>query len=775
MNRHFPEPGSHLTAQPVFEQQSAPQIAGLIDLDYLFAAARRQFRLVLFFMALGLVLGVVYLANAIPAYTSSATILIDKRQLSAVDRLAQSSGLFKDDAEMMSEVEILRSGKIANMVVDRLNLDEDEAFLAQNSNPFRRLVSLAITTVRTTLLGEPAVEEAARNREIALAILDDNREVRRVGTTYVLEVAYTDTDPARAATIATGFAEAYLQDQIESKLDASRRASEWMVGRIEQIRGQHLQAERAVAEYKAANDLIDVNGRLVSEQQQGELATQLTTRRSETNEARANFEQIQAVLQADDPTATVAAAIGDETIRELRRLYLQVQKEADELTARLGPDHAQVRDRRDQMASYEQQIRGELQRLAEAYRNTLDVRLSRERAAEEALLSAVRQNAEANSTLIELRELEREAASYRAVYETILNQYQSSVTNEDFPVGEARVITAATPSKRPSQPVRSMVLGLSAALGLLAGAGLGFLREYNDRFFRSAEQVRDETGLPFLGYVPMIADGGRVAAKRPIGPLTLHPFSRRMRYATEHPLSIFAETLRATRVSLELRFGGQPGGKVVGVVSALPSEGKSTVAANLARILASGSPNRVLLIDGDLRDPGLSRAIAPHARLGLAELLTGKASMPEVVMTGDLPNLDVVPAASTQLQFESAALLGSARMADLLRALAARYDYVVLDLPPILPVVDVKAVAGYVDAFAVVVRWGGTSRLLVRNALGEDPRLTEKALGVILNQTDVDMLKLYSPAAGPDYRTGRYYGSYISDKKVRAPDAEKTG
>lgn len=299
------------------------------------------------------------------------------------------------------------------------------------------------------------------------------------------------------------------------------------------------------------------------------------------------------------------------------------------------------------------------------------------------------------------------------------------------------------------------MLALGLVVGGMAGVGAAFVLEMRDRVFRTGEQVQSELGVEFLGLLPALSVSTHRptdAAPPPAGSLgTVAPS---MRYALSAPLSGFAETLRATKVAADIALRAKRP-RVIGVVSVLPSEGKTTVSKNLASLVASlGS--KTLLIDGDLRNPGLTRAIAPHTTHGLVELLQGQRTITEVALREPDSGLTIIPAIVNRKMTNSSDLLSSQAMRNLLARTEGLFDYVILDLPPIGPVIDVRAAADLVDAFVFVVEWGKTPRALVRSTLEVESEVMERCLGVVLNKVDQTKMKLYE---GSEYRN-YYYSKY---------------
>jgi polysaccharide biosynthesis transport protein len=225
--------------------------------------------------------------------------------------------------------------------------------------------------------------------------------------------------------------------------------------------------------------------------------------------------------------------------------------------------------------------------------------------------------------------------------------------------------------------------------------------------------------------------------------------------ATAMPLSRFAESIRSIRVAIDLDPRRKPS-KVVGLTSTLPDEGKSTIAASLAQQLAN-SGKRVIVIDCDLRNPSLSAALAPDAEAGITDIVSATRSLEDTVWTDSQTKLDFLPG-KTERASEATDLLCSDQTKKLFQKLRKTYDYVIVDLPPLAPVVDARAVSALLDSFILVVEWGRTPADVVKHALNTAPNVHDALLGVVLNKTNMKAMKRYSRYG--DYYNNEHYVRY---------------
>jgi succinoglycan biosynthesis transport protein ExoP len=325
-----------------------------------------------------------------------------------------------------------------------------------------------------------------------------------------------------------------------------------------------------------------------------------------------------------------------------------------------------------------------------------------------------------------------------------------------------------------------MVLGLSLVLGVLMGAAFGALNEFNERFFRTGEDVRDWLGVKFLGYLPL--QGAMEtklygAAPEPANPSYLRRSPRsesaqarrsRMRIAVDAPASMFAETLRNAKIACDVVLQGS-NSRIIGVVSVLPAEGKSTVAANLAALLAANG-SKTLLIDGDLRNPGLTRALGIKSKVGLVEAVVSEEPWQSVLKVERQTKLAIIPAVVRRQFSHSSELLSSAGMRRLLDEARQSFEYIIVDLPPLGPVVDAKAFAPFADGFVLVAEWGRTPRALLRSILHSETLVAKKVLGLVLNKVELKKLAKYG-SFGSSGHFLEQYSTYYRDAEVRPKKA----
>jgi capsular exopolysaccharide synthesis family protein len=495
--------------------------------------------------------------------------------------------------------------------------------------------------------------------------------------------------------------------------------------------------------------------------------------RAQTSEASARLNRFEAILASNSQDsasignldASGADALSNPIINSLRQQYLEYARRESEWSARFGRDHLAVVNLRTRMKGVRTSILDEVHRLAESSRSDFEVAKQRQQEIEKQLALAVSQSRTTNSAELTMRELETNAKGYRSLYESFLQRYMGSVQQESFPISEARVISPAAPPQSKSKPKTGLILLLGIFGGIGLGAALGFLREIMDRVFRTSAQIEATLQLPCLSLVPLLKDTEQkkpspraaIQADTEFGQRTLSRSSGIYWAATTMPLSRFAESIRSIRLAIDLN-PTNTSNKIVGITSALPNEGKSTIAASLAQLIAHGG-KRVIIVDCDLRNPSLSANLAPSAGAGIIDVLSGARSLEETIWRDPKTNLAFLPAAKRAPLFQTSEILAAEGTRKLFEKLRATYDYVIVDLPPLAPIVDVRATTPLVDCFVLVVEWGRTKIDVVQHALHSAPDVYETLIGAVLNKTDMRLMKRYDNYHN-DYYNNEYYTRY---------------
>jgi succinoglycan biosynthesis transport protein ExoP len=416
---------------------------------------------------------------------------------------------------------------------------------------------------------------------------------------------------------------------------------------------------------------------------------------------------------------------------------------------------------RNQMQEIRRNITQELGRIRQGYQSDYDIALARESSLKNSLASVVSETQLTNQAQVQLRELESNSQTFRAMYDSFLQRYMEAIQQQSFPITEARLISPAARPLGKSHPKSAMVLALAFGGGLVLSFGAAFLREINDRVFRTMAQVEDALQTNCLAVVPLLKGGTEgladITSVRPsatsqttAGAVT--PVNSVMRHVVEHPFSRFAEALRSIKVAADIN-GMVRRNNVIGVTSSMPGEGKSTIASNLAQLIAHAG-GRVLLIDGDLRNPSITRALGLPSRGGLVDVIAGDVVLDEALVADPATGLMFLGSGTSSRLLHTNEILSSGAMKKLVDDVRSRFDYVVIDFPPLAPVVDVRATTAIVDAYLFVIEWGRTKIDAVEHALSTARGVHDRLLGTVLNKADPDVIGRYE----------HYHGSYYYKK-----------
>lgn len=744
-----------------------------IDLGKIFAIIRRNLAVFGICGIVGLLLAVAHLATTTRLYTASVDINIGRS--AELETFQDFSGVSGASTEIQIETEllVLRSEKIAERVVRDLSLHENSQFLAAQHSALTRIINVlrssvgrSVAAIRDVfsddlpsieLLENERVDAEIRAIERATERLRSNMSATSLRGSRVLQVRYTSASASLSAQIANAISRAYIEDQLEAADAASQQAIDWLRQRRDQLRIQTDQLVSITERFREENNLIGIDIDRLGAAELDRLTTNLVAARADVVELEARERRLSEIVMSEDTSAVVRETATQNITAGLRSRYLEALRAYNSLASTLGDDHAQTQRRLRDLEELQALMFEEVRRSAELVRD--DLRAARERVESlEVAQARVGQDIGADLTIIsELRDLERNVETVRNLYTNFQQRYQEATQRQEIPVSSARILNQARPPGSPSSPNAQLIFALGGLLGLLSAAGFVAFREWRDDKIRTEEDVRQELGLEYIGGLTIIKGMSSQLATTHNDDASISgvvSLPEIMGFAASNPLSNYAEILRTGKMSLTLRHGHVDRAPKVGFVSAFPAEGKTTTAANFANLLAKQGV-KILLIDADMRNPGLTQAIGKTFERGLVDVLLGECAWREILQTVEDTGLDILPNSKLRPTHTSE-LLGGNAMQGLLSELDQEYDYIFLDLPPLGPVVDARMILEKLDGVFFVLKWGGTSRDMVKRVLRMDPRIIDKCYGVFLN--------LFDPkkAAAYDYYHGYGYSRYRS-------------
>lgn len=734
------------------EHTYEPAPEHVVGLREILGVLRRDWRYPLIGCLIGLLLAVGYVLANPALYTSSARILVDR----SLNRYLQTNKIIDqptfDQAELESQIHILSSESIIVPVIRKLKLAEDAEFVGPPSAAGQQIVWSVSEFIKAAkkLVGwhndAPVRTEAVLER-IAVEAFLKRLSVYREDVANVITVSFQSEDPNKAAAIANAVADTYLATSAEAKSKSTRMTSQWLQDRLTDLKVQAVEADRALQNYKIANNLVEVEKGLKSPDQLTALNAQLNSARMAMAEAKARFDRIQQTISEGKPSATVTDALNNSVIVALRSQYLDLSARAAEIEGRVGQGHMAVTKLHDRMNELLLAIRAEEQRLAGSYASEYQIAKAREAEVAAAIAKLAGESEKKSRAEVKMRDIESSADTFRQLYSNFLQKFQEMNTNQTqaIAIEDARIVTRASPPLNRNSRRASAVLAGSLLMGLLLGAGAAIARELTADVFRTPNVVKDVTGIHCV-MLPTVEPNRMLAA-----PLRRTKSNLIEEVVLNEPYSRFTESLRNVKALINTAQHVHSA-KVIGVVSSVPKEGKTIIAANLAALMIATSGGRTLLIDGDLHLRLLTASLAPDAREGLLEALVDPTRLASLVYKRKHSGLDVLPCVLSARIPNAAELLGSPQMEQLLAAARSTYDYIIIEIPPIMSVVDIKMVERFIDRFIFVVEWGQTKRSLVMEALSEAEFIRERLIGMVLNKADPGALRKIESYKGSRFR-----------------------
>ena len=722
----------------------------------------RQWRFISGVTALALLISALYIARQTPLYTASAQLLLDpqREKITGQDPILTDVAL--DLPAIESQIAVIRSTSLLRRVVVKERLLNDPEFGAGPAVPGGGLLAsirefFSHSSPPPTLRSNDA-NVADNATEIAPDVMQTIQNlvgsvgVTRAGQALVLNVAITSADPSKAARLANAVADAYVVDKLEARFEAAKRASAWLSDRLVELGKQLRDSEEAVARFRADNNLVAAGGgsnTSLNQEQLGQLNGRLVAARAETAERKTRLDLLEKVRAAGGIIADLTDIANVGAIPDLRRQENDLKRQEADLLARYSDRHPAVVNLRAQLADIQRAIAAEAARLAADVKHDYDLASARQLAVEKTLRDVTGQTDLDAAKTITLRELERNAAVNRTLFEEFLQRAKVTEEQSTFEARDARIITPAQAPTGASSPKTTQITLVSLALGLIVGAGGAHLIELLNAGFTTPRQVEETLELPLLASVSRMETRDLTAE----GVVMTMP-----EYPTVKPLSRFSEAFRSLRSAVQMSDVDNPP-KVVAVTSTIPREGKSTIAMTMAASAAQ-SGLKALLIDADLRHPSASRYFECEKSPGLVDYLVNDADLEQILIWNDKLRHWFLPSGSKTQNPPD--LLASDRFKALIASLRERFDLVVIDTPPLGPVVDPLIISQIADKTVYVVRWASTAREMIAQSI-ERLAGRRKVAGVVFNCVIDAEARKYGRYASSYYYGGRYYKKYYNE------------
>lgn len=697
--------------------------------DYLRIISRRKYLILTVFIIVFSGVAIKTLATT-PVYTSAAQVLIE-RNYSTID----AESMYRWEPEFIdTQSEIIRSANVARKVVDNLGLatkyrryfiqdDGDVSFINTIKNyiktPLRPIVrffrqSLAPTPTDGPVAKDPLLAgEPMSDEEIIVNMIRYNLSVTPLKSTKIVIIAYDHTDPEMARLVTDATVKAYMDEMLEIKLSSSSYSVKWMTDKAQIEREKLEHSERKLQDFMRESNLVTVEDKLtILPQKLGEFGLQISKAEAQKKELQDQLVQIRAAGDDLRKLESIPILATNEVLKSVRSRIYTANQTVQELSKKYGPKHPRMVQARGELKILNDEKRHEINRILSSITNAYELAASKEKSLKELLAQTKAEMLDSNEKYMQYKIMKREVDSNRVMYETLQDSIKKKGVTEQTQSVNIWVMKKAKTPNWPSKPNKKRDVLLGLLLGLFGGVGLAFFIEYLDNTVKSVQQLEDRFGVSVLGTIEEIREKG----------------SNIESFLVNNPLSPIAESYRLIRSGLLLSSAERPP-KTMLITSMNAQEGKTSTTANMARILAHGG-STVLIIDCDLRKPRMHDIFELENEVGLSSFLSG-ATKDEIVQESGEDNISVI--SSGPIPPSPAELLDSARMKQLLDKFSIKYDFILLDSPPIQSVTDSLALTQYVDGTIVVVRANKTTTEDMESGMRKLYDVNTRFLGFILN------------------------------------------
>jgi polysaccharide biosynthesis transport protein len=668
-------------------------------------------------------LGVLHAFSLEPIYRATVTILVEARP----DRPVQVQEVYDPGygarEYLGTQFELLRSRELAGRVVDRLDLTNSSVILPVGDPTWLDLVWMGRWTELLPFIPEDpgleVVEAPEARRERAISVVLRMLSIEPVYGTQLMRVHVQSSSRTTAAGIANALGDLYVESGLESRLEATERATRWLTGRLSDLKSKLEESERALQQYRERFELVNVGGaRGLVEEALLDNARKLREAQRKKTELASSYWKIQQAGGDPQQLEEISSLLLDPPVQRASDNLSQAQQAVKQLQERYGEKHPQMAAAQTRLAAATRAYHEQLRLAANGIKAEYEIAAETERALLNVVSTTKGQIQKLDQRDFELKGLEREVQTNRELYDLFLKRFKETDTTITYQQLSARVVDRAIPPKVPFKPNKSKIVTLWAVGGVFLGLVLAALRHLLTQAIQSPDQLEQATQIPVISVLPPVAGMGR----RTSAP----------QMVVEHPRAPFAEGVRSIRASLHLSDVDRRMKKVM-FTSGLPQEGKSSLASAFAAVL--GHSERVVLVEADLRAPSLKKIFSiPATGPGIVEVLSGQAKLEQALYRHQASGIHVLPVA--KVPANPAEIAASAAFGKMLDLLATRYDRVIVDTPPCQVASDSVVLAQRMDAVLFVIHGATTGLRTVRAAIKQLRAAQAPLLGHILNQVD---------------------------------------
>lgn len=704
--------------------------------DYLRIILKRKYFILTVFT-------IVFLATAVKTFTTTPIFRASSQVL--IERNFGDKGLdyqYRYEPDFLdTQAEIIKSANVARKVVDKLQLASRyrHYFIKDNvdSSIFtvaKQFIRSLLSPVLNLLRGNPKDQnigsvdvsipatEPKSDEEIIAGIIRRGLAVSPVKSTKIVSISYSDPSPSMARLVADAIVAAYMDEMLEIKLSSSSYSVKWMTDKAQVEREKLEYSERELQRFMRENDLVTVGDKLtILPQKLNEFSRQISKAEAQKKELQDQLDQIQAAGGNLDKLGSIPILASSKVLISIRGRIYTANQTIQDLSKKYGPKHPKMIQVTGELRILNDEKRYEIERILSSITNSYELATSKERSMKELLAETKGEMLNSNEKFMQYKIMKREVDSNRIMYQTLQDSIKRKGVTDQSQSVNIWVMKKASLPVSPAKPNKKRNLMLGLILGLFGGVGLAFFIEYLDNTVKGAQELEEKFGLTVLGSIEEMREKDIES------------------FIVKNPLSPVAESYRLIRSGLLLSSAERPP-KTMLITSMNAQEGKTSTTANLARILAQ-SGSRVLVIDCDLRRPRMHDVMGIKSEVGLSSFLSGTT---DEDIIRPIKDTSIFVITSGPIPPAPAELLGSAKMKTLLNEVSNKFDFILLDSPPVQSVTDSLELSQYVDGTLIVVRAGKTTNEDLESGMKKLHDVRTRFLGFVLNGVkSQDMGKYY--------------------------------
>lgn len=696
--------------------------------DYLNIVRKRKF-IVFSIFIITFTIVLISTLTATPIYEASTRILIEKNKSGP---LMPNYGYVRYDPEFLqTQSQIITSYPVVKKVVKRLNLEEtyDSYVAGMDESDFslNAVVSwikglyAVVSKITNNVLAKPVktiqeIEEGEVSRADSIAgMISSGVIVEPVAETKIVKVSFISANPELAGMIANATVSAYMDQLLEMKMQASNYNLRWMRIKAEEEAEKLNKSEKALNEYMKAKNIATIENRVtIIPQKLAELSIELTRAETRQKELATLYQKIRSSLDNANEVETIPVIANEPALKSIRDQILKVEQNIVEQSKKYGPKHPVMVRVNSELKVLQTKHSQEIQRIIKTIKNEYELAISNAQDLLESLDKTKKEAVSLNEKFIQYGILKREIETNQSLYSSLIQKIKEQSVTEQVQNINVWVVEKAQTPEFPSKPNKKRNILLGIIMGLFGGVGLAFFLEYLDNTVKTPDDIEERYNIPVLTTISKLKNKNKTSYKMVL----------------DEPSSALAESFKSLRTSIMLSSDSPP--KTILVTSMAPGDGKTTVASNLA-IAIAGSESSVLLIDCDLRRSMLHEIFGLKNTKGLSTFIAGASDM-NIIQDVPVKNLSVITSGPTPPN--PSEMLISKKLKDFIHELKNKFDFVIIDTPPVMSVSDTLIVSKIVDASLIVTRFGKTTYEMMNHGLKSMADIESKVIGTVINAVD---------------------------------------